>query len=363
MDKNDKKNKTSKEDSRLGAVGGQAVLEGVMMKSKTDIAIAVRRENGEIVKSLKPSKSVRDKYKILNIPIVRGVVNFVEMLSMSMSTMTESAEMLGLEEALSDKAADTMESGEVKENEENKEKSTNAKDLKDEANTSHMTLIASIVGTVLGLALAVGLFFFLPVFIGNQIKLATGFRHGWFVSIIEGITRLAIFLAYILLVSLLKDIRRTFEYHGAEHMSVFCYEAYDDLTVENARKYSRFHPRCGTSFLIVMMIVGVIISMLIPVSLGMWLRFLVKIIIFPFVIGFGYEFIRYAGKHSSNIIVRIVSAPGLWIQRITTKKPDDKQLEVAIVSLRAALKMDPIESAEGVDSPVNTGLAEQTSQN
>jgi len=226
-----------------------------------------------------------------------------------------------------------------------------------------MTLIASIIGTVLGLALAVGLFFFLPVFIGNQIKLATGFQHRWFVSLIEGVTRLAIFLVYILLVSLLKDIRRTFEYHGAEHMSVFCYEAYDELTVENARKYSRFHPRCGTSFLIVMMIVGVVISMLIPVSIGMWFRLLIKIIIFPFVIGLGYEFIRYAGKHCSNIIVKIVSAPGLWIQRITTKKPDDRQLEVAIVSLRAALRIDPVESAESVGNSINAGLAEEISKN
>ena len=370
MDKKNKSAKPAKEESRLGAVGGQAVLEGVMMKSKTDIAIAVRRESGEIVKSLKPSKSIKDKYKILNIPIVRGVVNFVEMLSMSMSTMTESAEMLGLDEMLAEESEksnkkDTINSeiSEIKDNSINKEDSIeNSKD-ENKANTPKMTLIASIIGTVLGLALAVGLFFFLPVFIGNQIKLATGFQHRWFVSLIEGVTRLAIFLVYILLVSLLKDIRRTFEYHGAEHMSVFCYEAYDELTVENARKYSRFHPRCGTSFLIVMMIVGVVISMLIPVSIGMWFRLLIKIIIFPFVIGLGYEFIRYAGKHCSNIIVKIVSAPGLWIQRITTKKPDDRQLEVAIVSLRAALRIDPVESAESVGNSINAGLAEEISKN
>lgn len=346
-----KNNDTAEKESRLGAVGGQAVIEGVMMKAKNDIAIAVRRESGEIVKKTKPYKSVKEKAKILNIPVIRGFVNFIEMMSLAMSTMTESADMLGLDE-ITDKndkndknntentntaGGDNIIKEEIEENDKN---------AKEKNDTSKMVLIASVIGVILGLALSFGLFFFLPTFIGNQIKSLTGLEKGWFISAVEGVTRLAIFVVYILLVSLMKDIRRTFEYHGAEHMSVFCYEAYEELTVENVKKYSRFHPRCGTSFLIVMMIVGVIISSVIPANLEVWQRLLVKLMIFPFVIGIGYEFIKIAGKHSSNIFVKTVSAPGLWIQRLTTKKPDDHQLEVAVVSLRLALKMDSIDEID-----------------
>jgi len=326
----DRENKAKKE---ADTVGGQAVLEGVMMKTKESVAIAVRRESGEIVKKTKPFSSKKDKHKILNIPVVRGFVNFIEMMAMAMSTLNESADMLGL--------ADT---GEQKKEGEKKKESPN------------LVLIASIIGTVLGLALSFGLFFFLPTFIGKQITELTGAeKGGWFISLVEMVTRVAIFILYILLVGLLKDIRRTFQYHGAEHMCVFCHEAKDELTVENAKKYSRFHPRCGTSFMIVMMIVGFLVGIAIPdftseyfgfsSAAAFWLRLAAKLSVFPFIIGIGYEFIKYAGKHDSAI-VKILSAPGLAIQRLTTKKPDDLQLEVAVVSLRAALKLDPIEKTE-----------------
>jgi uncharacterized protein YqhQ len=328
MSKN--KDKPQKEESIRGAVGGQAVIEGVMMKSKENIAIAVRKEDGEIVKKLKPYKSIRDKNKILNIPIIRGFVNFIEMMSMSMSTLNESMEMLGIGEELAkekndkidktdetetEKLSKTEKIGKMNMNEiyeEAKKDVLTMKAKKSDSSTGSLTLIASIIGTVLGLALSFGLFFFLPTFIGSKIKAAIPqiANMGWAISIIEGIIRLTIFILYILLVSLMKDIRRTFEYHGAEHMSVFCCEAEEELTVENAKKYSRFHPRCGTSFLIVMMLIGVIISSLIPSSFGLWLRLGVKLAVFPVIIGIGFEFIRYAGKHDS-VFVRIVSAPGL----------------------------------------------------
>ncbi|MCL2813220.1 MAG: DUF1385 domain-containing protein [Oscillospiraceae bacterium] len=338
MGKN-KEKKEKKEESVKGTVGGQAVLEGVMMKSKETIAIAVRRENGEIVKKTRPYQSKRDKHKILNIPVVRGFVNFIEMMAMSMSTLNESADMLGLAEAEEPPAE--------------KEAKEEKKEKKEKKESSNLVLIASIIGTVLGLALSFGLFFFLPTFLGKQITEITGFKKGgWFISLVEMITRVAIFILYILLVSLLKDIKRTFQYHGAEHMCVFCYEAAEELTVENAKKYSRFHPRCGTSFMIVMMIIGFLVGMAIPdftneyfgfsSAAAFWLRLAAKLSVFPFIIGIGFEFIKYAGKHDSAI-VKIISAPGLWIQRLTTKKPDDMQVEVAVVSLRAALKMDPAE--------------------
>ena len=379
MSKNkDKKKKGKKEESIRGAVGGQAVIEGVMMKSKDSIAIAVRRESGEIVKSIKPYKSAKDKNKILNIPVVRGVVNFIEMTSMSMSTLNESIEMLGLVDEIEGKKDETTIGAPPEPEEESKMEKISKMDMKGiyeearkdalkmkakKSGSGSLTLIASIIGTVLGLALSFGLFFFLPTFISSLVKEAFPAIKdmGWLISIMEGVLRLTIFVGYILLVSLMKDIRRTFEYHGAEHMSVFCCEAGDELTVENAKKYSRFHPRCGTSFLIVMMIIGVIISSLIPTSFGMWPRLGVKLAVFPFIIGVGYEFIKYAGKHD-NIFIKIVSAPGLWIQRLTTKKPDDQQIEVAVMSLRVALKIDPVGNV-APDVPQNSNDVPPTAAN
>jgi len=374
-----KKDKDQKESVR-GTVGGQAVMEGVMMKSKENIAIAVRRESGEIVKKLKPYKSIKDKHKILNIPILRGFVNFIEMLAMSMSTLNDSADMLGINESIEQEAEDmtnkllkseenndntesiaTVENAEkIEEPEKSEDKSNKPKEDSDKKGNSKLIVIASIIGTILGLALSLVLFFMLPTFLGGKITELTGFeKGGWFISLMEGIMRLIIFIAYILLVSLIKDIKRTFQYHGAEHMSVFCYEAEEELTVENVKKYSRFHPRCGTSFLIVMMFIGILVSMLIPnfTNFGFsdtaayWLRLAIKLSVFPFIIGIGFEFIKFAGRHDS-IIVKIISAPGLWIQRLTTKKPDDLQIEVAVVSLRIALNIDPVETVDNVEEVV-----------
>lgn len=300
-------NKKKEINPRLGKVGGQAVLEGVMMKSGETVAICVRKTGGALATRKRRVPPLKDKYKWMGVPIVRGVVNFIEMLVLAMSTMTESAEML--------------EEGEGAPTEKGKKSSA--------------TAAASVIGAVLGLALAFVLFFYLPTYITSFIR-----HHvvalSWLTSLVEGIIRLLIFLIYIILVSLMRDIRRTFQYHGAEHMSVFCYEAGEKLVVENARKYSRFHPRCGTSFIIVMMIVGILISMLIPLSFTYLARLGVKILLFPFVIGLGFEFIRYAGRHQ-NRFVRIISAPGLWMQRLTTKPPDDTMLEVALVALRDAV--------------------------
>jgi len=368
------KSKT-KEESKRGAVGGQAVIEGVMMKSKEHIAIAVRRSSGEIVKKLKPFKTVRDKHKILNIPVVRGFINFIEMMKMAMSTLNDSANMLGLDEEIDKEEAEKKAKKKKKKNVAADEPVGDAvlsvpqdEEAKEEKKSSSKTMIAiaSVIGTVLGLALSFGLFFFLPTLVGDiarnsveQIK-----DVNWIIALIEGVTRIAIFILYILLVTLMPDIRRTFQYHGAEHMAIYCYEADKELTVENVKQYSRFHPRCGTSFLIVMMIIGVIVFTFVPNftefgfsrTAAMWLRLAVRLSIFPFIIGIGYEFIKYAGKRDS-LIVKILSAPGLWIQRLSTKKPDDLQIEVAVVSLRAALKIDEIES-ENVEVIHREGNAE-----
>ena len=199
-----------------------------------------------------------------------------------------------------------------------------------------MSVIMAI-SSVLGVILAFGLFFFLPSLITKLLEKLFSADLGVFRNLIEGIIKIAIFIGYILLVSLMKDIRRTFEYHGAEHKSIFCYESGEDLTVENVRKQKRFHPRCGTSFIFVILIISILINSLpfVPWD-NLLLRVLTKLLLLPVIIGVGFEFIMYAGRHD-NLFTKICSAPGLWMQRITTREPDDSQIEVAIMSLKAAL--------------------------
>ena len=311
-------------------------MEGVMMKSKNNVAIAVRRENGEIVTKSKSHSPLSDKLKVSKIPFLRGFINFIDMMKLAMGTLTESAEMLDLFEDESQDNAGTQEQ------DNNAQAGSESKPVS-EKKKSNMTLIASVIGIVLGLALSFGLFFFLPTFLGSTIE--NVFESNWDInlhralrSMFEGVLRLVIFLAYILLVSQMRDIRRTFEYHGAEHMSIYAYEREEELTVENVRKHSRFHPRCGTSFLIIMIFIGFIVGLIIPQ--GLWFRVLIRLAMFPVVIGVAFEFIKFAGRHTDNKLVKIISAPGMWVQRLTTRKPDDEQLEVAIASLKLALNLE-----------------------
>lgn len=303
-------NKNENLSCRLGTVGGQAVIEGVMMKSKELVALSVRGTDGNITTETKPFKSIRSKHKFLNIPILRGIVNFVETMILSFKTLNRSADLLGIEE------------------EESKFEKWLTKKL-----GKSVTAIASALGTILGILLAVVLFIYLPTQIAEFVKLATDNRI--IISVVEGVTKIAIFVIYIILCALIPDMKRVFQYHGAEHKSIFCHEAGLELTVENVKKQSRFHPRCGTSFLFVMMFLGIITSALI-IHLPIYIRVPLKILFLPLVVGVGFEFIKFAGTHN-NILVRIVSAPGLWIQRLTTKEPDASQIEVAICSLKASL--------------------------
>lgn len=313
-------NKNDNLSCRLGTVGGQAVIEGVMMKSKDLVALSVRGTDGNITTETKPFKSIRSKYKILNIPIIRGIVNFVETMILSFKTLSRSADMLGIEE----------------------EESKFEKWLSKTFGKS-VTAIASAIGTILGLLLAVFLFIYLPTQVAEFAKFLTENRI--VISVIEGVTKIAIFVIYIVLCTLIPDMKRVFQYHGAEHKSIFCHESGLELTVENVKKQSRFHPRCGTSFLFVMMFLGIITSALI-IHLPILVRVPLKVLFLPLVVGVGFEFIKFAGTHD-NFLVKIVSAPGLWIQRLTTKEPDEKQIEVAIISLKAALPdIYPAEEAE-----------------
>ncbi len=313
------KNNSTK-NPRIGIVGGQAVLEGVMMKSRDNVSLSVRLEDGSISTDNSKFVSLREKYKICRLPIVRGIVSFIEQLKLSMDMLTKSAEMQGIDETEPETKFEKW--------------------LTEKCGDKLMTVITTI-GMVLGLALGVGLFLMVPTFAAKGVDFLTGGRlgeHAFLRSLTEGLVRIAIFVAYIALTSLMSDIRRTYEYHGAEHKSVACYEKHLPLTPDNAKTCTRFHPRCGTSFIFVMLIISIIVNSFLTWD-NTWLRFGSKILTIPLIVGVGFEFIRYAGAHD-NLFTKIVSAPGLWLQRITTREPDEHQLEVALKSLINAVPAD-----------------------
>lgn len=314
--------KCGKIEERLGKVGGQAVLEGVMMKAGNRTVTTCRKEDGSLAVTAFDFNSVRSKHKILDLPIIRGVVNFIEMMMLSVKTLGASAEALGIEE---------------------EEPGKFEKWLRTKLGVRIVDFIMG-VSVVLGMLLAVLLFVCLPGWIANGIDFLLGYFFsaslGAFRALLEGVVKIGIFISYLLLVSLMPDIKRTFMYHGAEHKSIACFESGDELTPENAKKHTRFHPRCGTSFMFFMILLGIFAGFFIhTVFPGLhWLLYsLIRILILPILMGVGYEIIRIAGKHD-NVITRVLSAPGIWAQGITTKEPDESMLEVAIISLKCALR-------------------------
>ena len=280
-------------------IGGQAVLEGVMMKGPNSYALSVRKPDKKIEVKVTEYKSFGEKHKGLSIPFVRGVVNFLESLYIGMKTLMDSSEYF-------------------------EEESDNEKG----SNTGYLigTLIVSLV-------IAIGIFMLLPAFLANFLYKITD--SDILVNLVEGILRLLIFLGYVAAISHMEDIKRTFMYHGAEHKTINCMEAGDDLTVENVQKHTRFHKRCGTSFVFIVMIISIIVFMFVRTDV-MWLRLLSRVLLVPVIAGISYEFIRYAGRHE-NICSNILSAPGLWVQRLTTKEPDDDMIEVAIKSVEGVI--------------------------
>ena len=327
--------KNEEKSCRLSRVGGAAVIEGVMMKAGDRASTACRRENGEIVVVDKKFTSARKKYKLLNIPILRGVVNFIESLALSFSTLEVSAEVMGEEIA--------------------EEESRFEKWLTKTFGKSIYDVVMFMAGA-LGILLAVALFTLLPNQIALWVEALLSRSLGIYKAVLCGVLRIFIFILYIVLISLMKDIRRTFEYHGAEHKSIACFEAGEELTVENVRRHSRFHPRCGTSFMFVMLFLSILVSLgiraiceiligwdfaaITVAATGRDLSALIYtgigILTLPLVVGIGFEFLMYAGKHDGPVI-RFLSAPGLWMQRLTTREPNDEQLAVAIVAIRCAM--------------------------
>ena len=302
---------------RLGRVGGEAVLEGVMMRCGDRYSIASRHEDGSISVENRNYISLRKRNRFWNLPLVRGVVSLVESMKLSFKVLSISADALGMD-------MDEPES---------KFEKWLAKTFGDKV----MNAIMGVAG-FLGVVLGIGLFLVLPTLATKGLDMLLGLAGGAlgvFKTLCEGLIRIGIFVGYILLVSLMPDIRRTFEYHGAEHKSIACYEAGVELTPENAKHYTRFHPRCGTSFIFIMLILSVLVFSFVTWD-NIWLRLVLKPLLLPVICGIGFEFILYAGKHE-NLFTKIVSAPGLWMQRITTREPDLSQLEIAITALKSAM--------------------------
>lgn len=320
--------KKQEKNCRLGTSGGQALIEGIMMNSPNGAAVAVRRPDGSIVVKRKNMKRLKDRYKILGIPFVRGIVGFVESMILGYKSLMESAELSGMMEL------EEAEKGEKQ----------SKLDLWLEKHLGEKMMgVISVVAMVLGVGLAMLLFMFLPAFLFDKIDGAAGGSLIQFKALFEGVLRIVVFVLYLFAVSRMKEIKRTFMYHGAEHKTIFCYEANEELVPEKIRKFVRFHPRCGTSFLFTVMIVSILISSAVLTLFPMlaqeenrllWVA--IKLLIMPLIMGVGYEFIRFSGKHD-NAVTRFLSFPGLLMQRLTTIEPTDDMLEVAVAALEGAL--------------------------
>lgn len=324
--------------ARKTSIGGQALLEGIMMVGPKRTAMAVRDPEGKIV--LEEWENKQPKHaKLRKIPVLRGVLNFISTMKMGYKALMRSAEIAMPEEM-----------------EEEKQKKTQKKqkDGKQDKGDSVLMGVVMTIAFVLGVVISVGLFIMLPTFIFDWcskimpfLKPDNAALSSLVKSVFEGFLKIAILVAYMALVSLMKDIRRTFQYHGAEHKTIFCYENGLELTVENVRKQGRFHPRCGTSFLILMLVVGIFISFFIdPLFIALTgsvphvaIRALLKLLLLPIMMGVGYELIKLAGRYQ-NAFTRFISAPGLWMQRITVLEPDDSMIECAIEAFTKVIPED-----------------------
>ncbi|MDO4301952.1 MAG: DUF1385 domain-containing protein [Clostridia bacterium] len=310
-----------KKSCNLGkGIGGQAVIEGVMMRGKKMYSLSVRTPDKGIKTVKTFFKPAKDKCFIWGLPIVRGVVAFVDSLVTGMKVTMKSAELAGLDDIEYDK--------------ESKFEMWLEKKFGDKL-ADYLIYFSVFVSIIL----CIGLFIFLPTVLGGWINGFFGNDPG-VRGAIESVIKVLIFLGYMILVSQMKDIKRVFMYHGAEHKTINCFESDMELTVDNVRKSTRFHKRCGTSFLVIVMIISIIVAFIFVKTNIFWLRVALRIILLPVIAGLSYEVIRWAGRHD-NLLVNIVSFPGIAMQLITTSEPDDSMIEVAIASLKAVLEEEP----------------------
>ena len=299
----------------MTSIGGQAVIEGVMMKGPSKIATAVRKSNGEIVIDEREVSSFITKYKLNKIPILRGIFAFIDSMVTGVRCLMFSADQVDLEEG------DTS-----------MEPSKFEKWLEDKLGDK-IKDIAIYFAVAVALVFSIGLFMILPTVIAGFFGMFIKNRIG--LNLIEGLIKICIFLLYIWGVSHMSDIKRVFEYHGAEHKTIAAYEAGAELTAENAKKYSRLHPRCGTSFLLIVMVISILMFSLFSWK-NVWIRICYRLLLLPVVAGVSYEIIKLAGKRPDGI-VGLLTKPGLWLQKLTTREPDESQLEVAIAAMKAVI--------------------------
>jgi uncharacterized protein YqhQ len=290
-------------------IGGQAVIEGVMMRSLTGYSVAVRQPDGGVAIKQDKLVSITKKYPFLKIPVLRGSVVLIQSLILGMRALNYSASVASAEEG--------------------------------EKEMSNWAIAGSMA---LALLLGVGLFILAPLGLTNLIRHYLLPEMGNFTyNAIDGVIRAVFFFVYILSISYMDEIRRVFQYHGAEHKTVYTFEAHEDLTVENARKKSTLHPRCGTSFLMFVMAISILVFSLVPSTMPFAVKFLARVVLIPLIAGLAYEVIRFSARHLDSAACRTLITPGLWLQRITTKEPDDAQLEVALVALKTALAYDVVQ--------------------
>lgn len=376
------------------SIGGQALIEGIMMRGPHKTVMSVRKNDGQIVSENLNTTSLKDKCAFFGLPIIRGSVSMVESLVFGYKALMRSADLSGMleeeeaekkakveEESTAEIAAETVvdvsettaepdeivtdadettddetvaesavdevaadgETDSAAQAEETKTETETPMEKKTEKKSENGILMAIIgaISMVFGIALALALFFYLPSLIFKYVNHLAGGQMTAYQAAFEGVLKIIIFVIYLILVSQMKDIKRVFMYHGAEHKTIFCYEHGNELTVENVRKEKRFHPRCGTSFLILMLIVSIIFYMIIArifpdLASNIVLWMLIRIACLPILVGIGFELIKFCGRHD-NFVTKIISAPGVWLQRITTKEPDDSMIEVAIEAMTAVI--------------------------
>ena len=300
------------------SIGGQAVIEGVMMRGPKLTALSVRMPDQSISTEVWDTPNSNKWYK--KTPFIRGVFNFVESMTDGYKSLMKAAEKAGLDE-------------------EAEEPSKFEQKLRQLLGDKFMPFLQ---GCILLFSLAMALFFFafLPTTLVGFFK--DYISHPLALSALEGLTKIAILILYLALISNMSDIKRVFMYHGAEHKTIFCYEHGEELTVENVRKYTRFHPRCGTSFLVIVLLLSILVSSMVSWD-NLWMRVRLKVLCLPIIMSLSYECIKFAGRHD-NLFTRILSAPGLWTQRLTTREPDDSMIEVAIASMKKVIPENPDEA-------------------
>ena len=299
------------------SIGGQALIEGILMRGPEKQAIVVRDQEGNLVEKVEELRLIRDRYPILGVPLIRGTVNFLDSMVKGVKALMYSADFYPEEEAAQPSKFDLW--------------------LEKHLSSKKLESVIVTLAVVMGVGLSVFLFMVLPTFLtGGILHFFPGFPM-WGRNVVEGLLKIVIFLLYLIVCSRQKDIYRVFQYHGAEHKTIFCYEAGLPLTVENVRIQSRHHPRCGTSFLFVVIFVSILFSSVVfgiwPIT-SVWLRTLAHLLLLPLVVGVTYEFNRWVGRHvQENRLAKVLTAPGLWMQNFTTNEPDDSMIECAIRSL------------------------------